>query len=79
MKALLLWKLGRNRVAQINHRASGTPSISYLRTRSTVPPVIPPHKFPTMQEIEANVDSTLHGILTEWVDSGRTLRPGDSS
>ena len=36
MKALLLWKLGGNRIAQINHRASGAPSISYLRTRSTV-------------------------------------------
>jgi hypothetical protein len=63
MKALLLWKLGGNRVAQINHRASGAPSISYLRTRSTVPPVVPSHKCPTEQEVETNVDATLHGVL----------------
>lgn len=29
MKVLLLWKLGGNQVAQINHRANGVPSISY--------------------------------------------------
>lgn len=63
MKALLLWKLGGNRVAQINHRANGAPSISYLRTRSTVPPVVPSHKFPTVQKVEMNVDSTFHSVL----------------
>jgi hypothetical protein len=31
MKALLMWKLGGNRVAEINHRANGAPSLSYLR------------------------------------------------
>lgn len=41
MKALLMWKLGGNRVAEINHRANGAPSLSYLRTRSTVPSIIP--------------------------------------
>lgn len=30
MKALLLWKLGGNWVAQINHHVNGAPSISYL-------------------------------------------------
>ena len=30
MKGILLWKLGGTRVAQINHRASGAPSLSYL-------------------------------------------------
>ena len=63
MKALLLWKLGGNRVAQINHRANGAPSISYLRTRSTVPAVVPSHKFPMVQEVETNVDLTLHSVL----------------
>jgi hypothetical protein len=63
MKALLLWKLGGNRVTQINHRASGAPSILYLRTRSTVPPIVPSHKLPTVREIEINVDATLHSVL----------------
>ena len=63
MKALLLWKLGGNRVAQINHCASGAPSISYLRTRSTVPPIVPSHQAPTLKEVEVNVDATLHSVL----------------
>jgi hypothetical protein len=63
MKALLLWKLGGNRVAQINHRANGAPSVSYLRSRSTVPPIIPSHQSPTIQEVQTNVDATLHSVL----------------
>ena len=63
MKALLLWKLGGNRIAQINHRASGAPSISYLRTRSTIPLITPSHQAPMVQEVEANVDATLHSVL----------------
>jgi hypothetical protein len=63
MKALLLWKLGRNQVAQINHRASGAPSISYLRTHSTVPPITPSHQAPTVKKVEMNVDATLHSVL----------------
>lgn len=63
MKALLLWKLGGNRVAQINHRANGAPSVSYLRTRSTVPPIVPSHKHPTVKEVETNVDATLRSVL----------------
>ncbi|KAF8802080.1 hypothetical protein BYT27DRAFT_7226487 [Phlegmacium glaucopus] len=63
MKALLLWKLGGNQVTQINHCASGAPSVSYLRTCSTVPPIIPSHKFPMVQEVQMNVDATLHSVL----------------
>ena len=63
MKALLLWKLGGNRVAEINHRANNAPSISYLRTRSTVPSIVPSHKQPTVDEVRANVEATFDGVL----------------
>ena len=63
MKALLLWKLGGNWVAQINHHASGALSVSYLRTPSTVPPIVPSHQVPTLKEVEVNVDATLHSVL----------------
>jgi len=63
MKALLLWKLGGNRIAQINHRASGAPSVPYLRTRSTVPPIVSSHKYPMVLEVQTNVNATLHSIL----------------
>jgi hypothetical protein len=63
MKALLLWKLGGNRIAQINHRANEAPSVSYLRTRSNVPPIVPSPKQPTVKEVETNVDATLCSVL----------------
>ena len=63
LKALLLWKLGGNRVAEINHRANNAPSISYLRTRSTVPPIVPSHERPTTEQVKANVKATFDGIL----------------
>ena len=63
MKVLLLWKLGGNRIAQINHRASGAPSVSYLRSRSTMPPIVPLHIYPTVHEVQMNVTATLHSVL----------------
>ena len=63
MKALLLWKLGGNRVAEINHRANNAPSVSYLRTRSTVPPIVPSHEQPTVDQVTANVEATFDGVL----------------
>ena len=63
MKALLLWKLGGNRVAKINHQANNAPSVSYLRTCSTVPPIIPSHKLPTVKQVTVNVEATFDGVL----------------
>jgi len=63
LKALLLWKLGGNRVAEINHQANNAPSISYLRTHSTVPPIVPYHERPTTEQVKANVKATFDGIL----------------
>ena len=63
MKALLLWKLGGNRVAEINHQANNAPSISYLRTRSTVPPIVPSHEQPTVNQVTTNVEATFDGVL----------------
>jgi hypothetical protein len=63
MRALLLWKLGGNRVAHINHRAQDAPSVSYLRTRSTVPPLIPSHADPTVVQVQSNVNATLRSVL----------------
>ena len=63
MRALLLWKLGGNQVAQINHRAQDAPSVSYLRTRSTVPPITPSHAKPTVDQVRSNVNATLRSML----------------
>ena len=63
MKALLLWKLSGNRVVEINHQANNAPSISYLRTCSTVPLIIPSHKQPTADEVRANVAATFDWVL----------------
>ncbi|KAF8155871.1 hypothetical protein B0H34DRAFT_798966 [Crassisporium funariophilum] len=63
MRAVLLWRLSGNRVAEINHCSQGAPSVSYLRTRSTVPPIIPSHGRPTMEQVQNNVDETLESVL----------------
>ena len=63
MKNLLIWRLSGIRVAEINHRANGAPSVSYLRRRSTIPPLIPSHGQPTIEQIQHNVEATLEGVL----------------
>lgn len=42
MKALILWKLSRNCVAEINHQYNRMQRVSYLRTLSTAPPQLSP-------------------------------------
>jgi hypothetical protein len=50
-------------VAEINHRANNAPSVSYLRTHSTVPPIILSHEQPTVQQVTSNVKATFEGVL----------------
>jgi hypothetical protein len=63
MKALLMWKLSGNRVAEINHRANDGPSVSYLRAHSTVPTLIHSPGQPTINEVQKNVEATFTGVL----------------
>jgi len=50
-------------VAEINHQANNAPSVLYLRTRSTVPPIVPSHEQPTVEQVTANVEATFDGVL----------------
>lgn len=63
MKALLMWKLAGNWVAEINHQANGALSVSYLRAHSTVPPIVPSPGQPTINEIKKNVEATFGSVL----------------
>ena len=63
MKNILIWRLSGNHVAQINHRANGAPSVTYLRTRSTVPPLIPSPAQPTIEQVQKNLEATISGVL----------------
>jgi hypothetical protein len=65
MNALLIWRLSGNRVAGINQRSNGAPSVTYLRSRSIVPPLIPSHAQPTAQEVQTNVKATLQSVMGE--------------
>lgn len=71
MNALLIWKLAGNRVAEINRNSRGAPSVSYLRSRSIVPHIIPSPSQPETKHITANVKATLESILEE-IQSIRT-------
>lgn len=63
MNAILSWRLFGNRSAAINRNSKGAPSVSYLRSRSTVPPIVPSPRKPTAKEVETNIKSVLQGIL----------------
>lgn len=75
MKALLIWKLSGNRVAEINHRVLGALSVLYLRTRSTVPQIIPSHGRPELHQVKSNIEATITSILDEihQIRRGRVL------
>lgn len=72
MKNVLIWRLSGNRVAQINHKANGAQSLTYLQTRSTVPPLIPSHAQPTIDQVQKNLDATIGGVLDVLHDRVQT-------
>ncbi|TFK58449.1 hypothetical protein BDN72DRAFT_739650, partial [Pluteus cervinus] len=62
LRGLLFWRLGGARVAEIGHRALDLPSLSTLRRRTLIPQILPSTYFPTVAEIERNVDACFSGI-----------------
>ena len=63
MYFLLIWCLSGNRVAGINHRSGFGPSVSYLRTRSIVPPLVPSPGKPTVDQVAINTQASLGSVL----------------
>lgn len=59
MRALLLWRLGGNHVAHINHRSTKAPSVTYLKHRSII---IPCPRKPTIVEVQKNVKATFESL-----------------
>ncbi|KAJ7671994.1 hypothetical protein B0H17DRAFT_1335340 [Mycena rosella] len=62
MRSLLIWKLAGNRVADIVHRSMGLPSRTTLRTRETVPPLVPSPGKPQPSEVAQNVQACFESI-----------------
>ncbi|KJA25396.1 hypothetical protein HYPSUDRAFT_53262 [Hypholoma sublateritium FD-334 SS-4] len=76
MQAILFWRLAGNRLAEINHNSTGAPSVSYLRTCSTVPPIVSLPGIPTIEEVRKNAESVLQsvlGVLHERMGGGKNL------
>lgn len=63
LQALLFLRLGGARVADIAHHIFGTPSVQTIRTRTSVPQIIPSPSFPTRDEIQRNVVASFEGLL----------------
>ncbi|KAJ6456839.1 hypothetical protein DFH09DRAFT_1384197 [Mycena vulgaris] len=63
MRALLIWKLAGNRVADIVHRSMGLPSRTTLRKRETVPPLVPSPGKPQASEVAQNVEACFESII----------------
>ena len=70
LQALLFLRLGGSRVADIAHRIFGTPSVSVVRTHTTIPQIHPSPAFPTHFEIEHNIAVCFKGILDILGTSG---------
>ncbi len=64
MLAILFWRLGGIRLAEIAHRALGLPGMTTIRGRSTVPPIIASYGRPSLSEIEKNIAACFEGILS---------------
>ena len=62
LRGLLFWRLGGARVAEIAHRALSLPSLSTLRRRTIVPPIVASPGQPTRPEIEKNVSACFESI-----------------
>jgi hypothetical protein len=63
MWALLTWRLAGNRVAHINHRAGYGPSVTYLRGRSIMAPLLPSPGKPSVTEVLKNINAMFESIL----------------
>jgi len=72
MKNILIWRLSGNRVAQINHRANGAQCVTYLRSHSTVPSLIPSPAQPTIEQVQKNLEATIGGVLDVLHDRVQT-------
>jgi hypothetical protein len=62
LQALLFLRLGGARVAEIAHRMFGTPSVSTIRTRTTVPQLLASPSYPTPNEVKHNVVATFQSL-----------------
>ena len=63
LQASLFLHLGGSHVADIAHHVFGTPSVSTIRSRTTVPLILPSPSFPTHHEVLKNIALTFEGIL----------------
>jgi len=63
LQALLFLWLGGACVADITHCIFGTPSVSVIRTHTTIPQILPSPGFPTCSELEQNIAACFEGLL----------------
>ncbi len=72
MLAVLFWRLGGIRLAEIAHRALNLPGMTTIHGHSTVPPIRPSYGLPTVNEIELNIMACFESIRP-ILESLRTL------
>jgi hypothetical protein len=75
LQALLFLRLGGAHIADITHRVFGTPSVSTIRSRTTVPQILSSPSFPTHHEVSKNIASMFEGII-DMMRASRNLLHG---
>jgi hypothetical protein len=73
LQALLFLHLGGARIADIAYHIFGTPSARTIRTRTTVPQIVPSPSFPTCEEIQHNIAASFEGLLDGLGISGQKM------
>lgn len=63
LRGLLLWRLGGARVAGIVHRSLNLPSLSTLRRRTILPPLVASPAQPTISDVEKNVSACFDSMV----------------
>jgi hypothetical protein len=75
LQALLFLCLGGAHVADITHYIFGTPSVSTIHSRTTVPQILPLPTFPTHHKVLKNIALMFEGI-PDMMKASRNLLHG---
>ncbi|KAJ6491055.1 hypothetical protein C8R45DRAFT_826083, partial [Mycena sanguinolenta] len=71
--AVVLWRVGGGRLAEIGHRALGLSGLNTLRKNTIIPPLLPSAGRPRAEDIEHNIDACLEALPEEPDDRPRIL------
>ena len=71
LQMLLFLRLGGQRVAEIVHHIFGIPTLSTVRHRTMIPPLICSPSYPVVKDLEANLTATFDSLSPALATQGK--------